>query len=161
VRAGHLDSPERFQLIERYRDGARAVSEAVASLSLTGLDRHAGGDWCAREVVHHLADAELHEAVRLRRILVEERPELLYVDEAAYARRLHYNRPVAASLQVFVAARVVNAELLELLEEADWQRFGMHSVTGRHSLEDWLVKTAEHGHDHAAQLLRAAGHDVI
>lgn len=57
--------------------------------------------------------------------------------------------------------RLVNAELLELLDGADWQRFGIHSVTAPHTVEDWLVKTAEHAHDHAAQILRAAGHDVI
>jgi hypothetical protein len=29
------------------------------------------------------------------------------------------------------------------------------------SVEAWLEKMAQHAHDHAAQLLRAAGHDVI
>jgi hypothetical protein len=94
----------------------------------------------------------MHESVRLRRILVEERPELQYVDEAGYSRGLHYDRPLEADLQVFTSLRLANAELLERLSEADWQRFGVHSLTGRHSVEDWLLKTAEHAHDHAAQI---------
>jgi hypothetical protein len=156
-----LDATQRRDLIERHRDGARAVSEAVASLSLVELDRRAGQQWSAREVVHHLADAEMIEGVRLRRILAEDEPLLPWADEAEYARRLHYQRPVEASLGVFKALVAANAELLEAIDEALWRRRGVHALRGAYSVEDWLTEMAEHAHDHTAQMLRAAGHDVI
>jgi hypothetical protein len=137
------------------------VREAVASLSLTDLDRHAGQAWSAREVVHHIADAELVESHRLRRILAEDYPILPWVDEEEDARRLHYERPIEASVALFVALVEANAALIESLAQSEWLRFGAHSRTGRYSVEDWLQGMSAHAHDHVAQLLRAAGHDVI
>ena len=144
-----------------YRDGARAVAEAVASLSITDLDRRAGGEWTAREVVHHLADAELIEGVRLRRILAEDNPLLPWVDEAKHARRLHYERAIETSVDVLGATVLANISLAQRLTEDEWLRAGTHSVAGAYSVEDWLRKMSQHAHDHAAQMLRAAGRDVI
>ncbi len=67
-----MENEERLRLLALYRAGAGAVREAVASLSMTDLDQHAGQEWTAREVIHHIADAELIEAERLRRILAED-----------------------------------------------------------------------------------------
>jgi len=36
--------------------------------------RPALGKWSAREIVHHLADSEMTSAIRLRRLIAEERP---------------------------------------------------------------------------------------
>jgi hypothetical protein len=156
-----MDPAARSRLIDRYRDGVRAVTEAVASLSLTDLDRHAGNAWSAREVIHHLADAEIIEAQHLRRVLAEEAPDLPWADEEEYARRLHYDRSIESSLAAFQAVVLANAGLLASLTDAEWRRVGLHSREGRRSVEAWLQKMAEHAHDHTAQLLRAAGHDVI
>ena len=156
-----MDAQERQRLIARYRDGARAFAEAVAYLSMADIDRHADGAWSAREVIHHVADADLIEGVRLRRILAEEVPLLPWIDEEEHARRLHYERAVESSLAVFQAIVMANSTLLESLTEPEWLRTGRHSVSGRYSVEDWLGTMSQHGHDHAAQMLRAAGRDVI
>ena len=109
-----MEARERTHLIALYRGGARAVGEAVASLSVTDLDRHAGGGWSARSVVHHVADADLIEGVRLRRILAEDGPLLPWTDEEEHARRLDYERPIETSLSlgVFQAVVMSNASLL-------------------------------------------------
>jgi hypothetical protein len=156
-----VEPEERAALIARYRDGARAIAEAVASLSLTELDRHAGQEWSAREVVHHVADAELVESARLRRILVEENPVLPWVDEEEDARRLHYDRPVETSVALFQSLVVANADLVQALSPEEWLRYGTHTVDGRYTVEDSLRKMSSHAHDHVAQMLRAAGRDVI
>ena len=156
-----MEAQERQRLIARYRDGARAVAEAVASLSITDLDRHADGAWSSREVIHHLADADLIEGVRLRRILAEDNPLLPWIDEAEHARRLHYERAIETSVGVFPAVVAANAALLDSLTAPEWLRAGRHSLSGPYSVEDWLRKMSQHAHDHAAQMLRAAGRDVI
>jgi hypothetical protein len=155
-----MEAQERRELIARYRDGARAVNEAVASLSTADLDRRTDDEWTAREVIHHIADAELIEGVRLRRIIAEDNPLLPWIDEAEHARRLHYERAVETSVSVFGAAVLANIALAERLTEAEWLRAGLHSVSGAYSVEDWLRKMSQHATDHAAQLLRAAGRDV-
>jgi len=95
-------------------------------------------------------------AIRLRRLLAEERPAIDGYDEAEFARRLHYgDRPVQASLDAVRAARATTTEILERMTEDEWAREGTHSESGRYTVEDWLRTYAAHAHDHATQALRA------
>ena len=156
-----LTEATRKRLLEAYRDGPRVIAETVASLSATDLDRHRDAGWTAREVIHHLADSEVIEAARLRRILAEDNPTLHWVDEEEDARRLHYDRPVETSVALVEAIVASNALLAEGLSPEEWIRAGTHSRAGSYAVEDWLQKMSQHAHDHAGQILRAAGRDVI
>jgi hypothetical protein len=155
-----MDEVTRRRLLHLYRDAPKALSDAVASLISAELDRQADNDWSARQVIHHIADAELIEGTRLRRILAEDNPPIAWVDEAEDARRLHYDRPIESSLDVFSAVVLANLSLADRLDPSDWQRYGTHSRSGRYSVEDWLQKMSAHAHAHVAQLLRAAGREV-
>jgi hypothetical protein len=151
-----MDTATRRALIERYREGYRVVSDALRGISDQELDaRPAPGKWSAREIVHHLADSEMTSAIRLRRLLAEERPMIQGYDQNEYARRLAYDRPIQASLDAFRAARQTTAEILERLTETDWAREGTHSESGRYTVVDWLEIYAKHAHTHAEQIRRA------
>jgi len=151
-----MDSESRRALVEKYREGYRVVSDALRGISDRELDaRPAPGRWSAREIVHHLADSEMTSAIRLRRLLAEDRPMIQAYDQEEYARRLHYNRPIQASLDAFRAARQTTAEILDHLTETDWTREGTHSDSGRYTVERWLEIYAEHAHNHADQIRRA------
>jgi hypothetical protein len=119
------------------------------------FDARAADGWTPREVAHHLADSETMSYIRLRRLLAETHPVIQGYDEPEYARRLHYDRPIASSLEVFRAVRVASAEPLESLSEDEWAREGTHSDSGPYTMDDWLEIYAAHAHDHAAQMLRA------
>jgi len=143
-------------LIARYEDGYRVVTVALANITEAELDaREAPAEWSPREVVHHLADSEMTSAIRLRRLLAEDRPTIHGYDQEEYARRLRYDRSIAASLAAFEAARRTTAELLRLMTEDDWTREGTHSESGRYTILDWLEIYAAHAHDHADQIGRA------
>ena len=149
---------ERRELIERYRDGARAVEEALEDLREDELDRRPSPeDWTVREIVHHLGDAEMRSAVRLRQLLAEDAALIQGYDEAEYTRRLHYDRPLGASLDAMRAARRTSLELLETLTPAEWTRAGTHSESGAYAVDDWLRIYAAHPHEHAAQIRRVRG----
>ena len=151
-----MDQEERNKLIALYRDGYSAVAEALLKITPEELDaRPRAGGWTAREIVHHLADSEMTSAVRLRRLLVEDRPLIQGYDQDDFARKLHYDRPHETSLELFRYARMATAELLERLEPADWLREGTHSESGTYGVETWLGIYAEHAHKHARQI-RAA-----
>ena len=151
-----MDSEERKTLIAQYRDGYAAVAEALLKMTPEELDAKPGvGRWSAREIVHHLADSEMTSAIRLRRLLVEERPQIQGYDQDEFARRLHYDRPHETSLELFKYVRLSTAELLERLDESDWLREGTHSESGRYTVETWLKIYGEHAHKHARQI-RAA-----
>jgi hypothetical protein len=153
-----MDAETRKTLIDQYKDGYRFVVEALLGASDAELDaRPAPGKWTAREVVHHLADSEMTAAVRARLLVAVDRPQIAGFDQDEFARRLHYDRPIEASLEVFKAARRSTAELLERLKEEDWIREGSHTEHGRYTLERWLEIYASHAHKHAEQILVARG----
>lgn len=149
----------RSGLIRRYRDGPRVIAEAVAGATDAELDRRPPAPelWSAREVVHHVADSEMTSAIRLRRLIAEEEPDLGAYDEELFARRLRYDRPIAASLDAIRAARASTAEILDRLDEADWRRDGRHPEHASYTVDDWLRIYAEHCHEHAEQIGRALG----
>jgi hypothetical protein len=151
-----MDADERQSLINRYRIGIDEVDKAMAGATTTELDRRpAPNEWSARDVAHHLADSETMSTIRLRRLLAEDEPVIQAYDEAEFARRLHYDRPIEPSLAVFAAVRTANIELLNSLTDDEWARTGTHSDDGPYSVEAWLKIYADHGHDHADQIRRA------
>lgn len=152
-----MDKATREELIARYKTGAEEVRKALAEVGDRLDVRTDPKEWTAREVVHHLADAELTSAIRLRRLLAEDGPEIVAYDENAFARRLHYDRPVEASVDAMDAARRSSADLLDVLTEDEWSRQGNHTESGAYGVETWLALYADHPFDHAQQMRRAAG----
>jgi len=153
-----VNKDTRRRLIENYTDGYRAVSDALRGISEPELDaRPAPGKWSAREIVHHLADSEMTSALRLRRLIAEDRPTIQGYDQDEFSRRLYYDRPIQASLDAFRAARQTTAEILERMTDAEWAREGTHSESGRYTVERWLEIYADHAHNHADQICRARG----
>lgn len=151
-----MTDQERKALIDKYKDGYRAVAEALRGASDGDLDAHpAPNKWSAREIVHHLADSEMTSALRLRKLLAEERPAITGYDQDEFARKLHYDRPYQPSLEAFKYARETTAQILERMTPAEWAREGTHSEHGRYTVESWLKIYAEHAHKHAAQILTA------
>jgi hypothetical protein len=151
-----MTNEERQQLISQYRDGFDEVSRSIEGLSDEDLRaRPLPGKWTACEIVHHLADSEMTSAVRLRKLLTEESPQIQGYDQEAFAERLRYNeRDIAPALEAFRAARATSAQLLEVMTEEDWARAGTHTESGRYTSEDWLRIYAAHAHNHAAQIRR-------
>ena len=151
-----MDGQTRQQLIARYKDGYRVVSEAIAGATEAELDaRPAPNKWTAREIVHHLADSEMQSAFRLRHMLASDRPTIAAYDEKEFAKKLHYDRPIASSLAAFKAARESTAELLDRLADSDWSREGFHPEHETYGVEKWMHVYAAHAHDHADQIRRA------
>lgn len=151
-----LNEAKRKELIDKYKDGYRAVAEALAGIDDRQLDAHpAPGKWCAREIVHHLADSEMTSAIRLRLLLAEDRPEIKGYDQEEFARKLYYDRPYQKSLEAFRYARETTAEILDRMTPAEWSREGTHSEHGRYTVERWLEIYADHAHNHAQQIRRA------
>jgi DinB superfamily len=149
-----MTADERRELIAKYAAGYGEVIEALEGFPKGQLTAHPfPGKWSACEIVQHLADSEMTSAIRLRRLLVEDKPVIEGYDQDLYAGRLHYNdREMAPALDAFRAARATTLQLLEGMTEADWQREGRHTESGRYTSEDWLKIYAAHAHGHADQI---------
>ena len=153
-----MDHTERDKLIALYRDGYRAIVEALHNATEDEMAaRPAPGQWSAREIVHHLADSEMTAAIRLRMLLALDRPTIHGYDQDAFSQRLHYDRPHEASLEAFRYARECTAQLLERLTEDEWLREGTHTEVGPYGVNKWLEIYGRHAHSHARQIVEALG----
>ncbi len=151
-----MATASRDEQVEQYRQGYAAIVDALTGITPAELDaREAPGEWSPREIVHHLADSEMTSAIRLRLLLAADQPRIGGYDQEAFARRLHYDRPIEPSLAAFRAARETTAAILDRMTEDDWNRQGTHSESGTYSMMDWLAVYAVHAHDHADQIRRA------
>jgi hypothetical protein len=152
-----MKTDRRRLLVEQYRDGHRAITDALAGITEDQLDRSASGEWTPREIAHHLADSEMMSAIRLRRIVAEHEPLLHGYDEMQFARALTRDRPIAASIEAMRWARESSLQIIERLDDHEWERTATHEESGPYSIDAWLETYAVHPHDHAAQIKRSRG----
>jgi len=76
-----MDRATRDALVAKYKAGYQAVVDALDGATDEELDRvPAPGKWTARQIVHHLADSEMTSAIRLRRLIAEDRPLIVGYD---------------------------------------------------------------------------------
>ncbi|MGC1419571.1 MAG: DinB family protein [Acidimicrobiales bacterium] len=152
---------ELADAVAQYRAATEELVAAARAVGADDLDRHPGGEWSTRQIVHHLADAEAESYLRLRRLLVgPEGTAITAWDEAAWAAsdRLGYaQRPVENALSLVAALRATNAEVLARMDDADLSRWGEHTQFGRYSVSQWLEIYTRHARDHARQIVEAAG----
>jgi hypothetical protein len=151
-----MTQAERKELIAKYAAGYDEVVGALDRFPKEKLTENLiPGKWSAAEIVQHLADSEMTSAIRLRRLLVEDRPVIHGYDQELFATRLRYNdRDLAPALDAFRGARATTTQLLEQMTEEDWRREGTHTESGRYTAEDWLEIYAAHAHGHADQIRR-------
>src|ERR1700730_12105093 len=102
-----MSNQNREKLISRYREGPAVLAPALARLRERQLDhKPADGGFSAREVVHHTADSEMTSAIRLRRLVAEDNPQITGYDPDLFAERLHSaSRPAQPSLDAMLPAR--------------------------------------------------------
>jgi hypothetical protein len=151
-----MTQEERQTLIAQYKAGYEEVARNLEGFPEESLSAHPlPGKWSAREIVQHLADSEMNSAIRLRKLLTEDDPQIQGYDQDQYAVSLRYNeRPVEPALDALRGARATTGQLLDQMSDADWSRAGTHSESGRYTAEDWLRIYADHAHNHAAQIRR-------
>src|SRR5262245_55629786 len=109
-------------LIADYLRGPEKLATLVSPLAEALLNfRPAPDRWSIHEILLHLVDFELVTAVRMRKILAEERPALPPFDQNAWASRLHYlDRQWRRSMQDLRRLREGNVEILGHLSDAEW-----------------------------------------
>jgi hypothetical protein len=113
------------------------------------------GRWSAREILAHLADAELVTSWRLRSILASNGTALQPYDQNEFARVFKYDgAPAAASLDLFEANRRGNLRLLRTVDPALYENFGIHGERGRESIAHLIRLNAGHDLNHLGQIER-------
>jgi uncharacterized damage-inducible protein DinB len=133
-------------MIDTYLAGANALRKAVAGMTREQLvARPVAGKWSTLEVVCHLADFDPILADRMKRVLAEDRPQLLGADEKRFAAALAYHeRDLEEELALIAHTRSQMARILRKQSDEVLKRVGVHSERGELTLERLLTITTNH-----------------
>jgi len=144
------------QLIEEYVACSKRLRDAVAGLSREDLTARPGpGDWSILELVIHLTDSDCISIDRMKRMLTEDEPTLLYADETAYVQRLaSHEQSLEDALILFELGRRQFARVLKTLPDEAFHRRGMHSRRGVVTVGDYVKDYVEHVDYHLKFLLQ-------
>jgi hypothetical protein len=140
---------------EQFVLGPTLLRSALEGLDAGAFNRRPPGEeWSIRDVVMHMADAELVRAVSFRLVIAQDQPSIPAWDEERFKRRLHYLfRDAELALSQFQLVRFGNAELLQQLDAAGWQRTGTRESDGSlESLADLVRRAVGHDATHVAQI---------
>ena len=144
------------QTAQLLRAAAGAIEAEARALSDAALARHpAPGEWCVKEVIGHLIEAERRGfAGRIRIILDAREPALQAWDQNDVARaREDCRRDLEPLLREFLDLRAESAYLCEGLASDDLGRGGMHPKVGRLTVNDLLHEWVHHDRNHIKQIL--------
>lgn len=130
------------------------LASLVQDVSSEDLSHHlAPGKWSIKEIVAHLADAELVGAYRIRMILSMPGTPIQAFDQDLWARSGRYDSgDFARSLRLFKALREANLTLLRSLSAEEWNFHGIHSERGVESVRDIATLYAGHDINHLTQI---------
>jgi hypothetical protein len=146
--------PDIATVLERFRRGPELI--AVVTTGVFGDEEDfvtAPGKWSIRQIVAHLADADLVGAHRFRQLIAEENPTLIAFDQNLWTANLDYaRRKPKQSLETFRRLRAESYDLLKGLSPDAFDRAGNHTERGRVTLRELLDGYAGHAEAHARQL---------
>jgi uncharacterized damage-inducible protein DinB len=134
------------EMIDAYLSGPQALRAAVRGMSREQLRaRPVAGKWSTLEVVCHLADFDPILADRMKRVIAEDRPQLVGADENRFAAALAYHeRDLEEELAIVERTRSQVARILRTLPAEALQRVGVHNERGPLTLERLLTTATNH-----------------
>ncbi|CAB4719734.1 unannotated protein [freshwater metagenome] len=140
-----------------YEKATQEFLDIAMSVPTDKLDLHVGEDWSSRQVIHHCADSEAQSYARLRRLIAEPGSTIQGYDEGKWAEDLtlgYRQLPVADSIDVVRAVRAGSLAIIKRLQPAQLENFGVHSQSGRFTVERWLEIYTRHAVEHAEQITK-------
>ena len=140
--------------LEAMEVDAERVESVARRLGAAGLSRSYGpGKWTGKQILAHLADAEMAVGYRIRQILAEDNHRIQPFDEGAWARR-YDDVDWEAALGSYRGLRRWNLALLRGLGPKDLDREAFHPERGPETLGTVVRLLAGHDLNHLAQLER-------
>lgn len=143
-------------LIDEFVAGGAKLRRSVDGLTRQDLLARPGpGQWSIQEVVIHLADSDAIAIDRMKRILTEDNPPLLYADETAYSQQLFcHEQSLDDALLLFEVGRRQFAHVLRQLPDAACLRRGTHNRKGEVTVGG-MVADYIHHLDHHLEFIYA------
>jgi uncharacterized damage-inducible protein DinB len=137
-------------LIDQFVAGGAKLRRAGEGLSPADMKAKPGpGQWSIHENVIHLLDSDNIAIDRMKRILTEDNPPLLYADETAYVDRLYTDeQSLEDALTLFDLGRKQFARVLRKLPDDAFRRKGTHNRKGEVTVGQMVADYVKHVDDH-------------
>jgi uncharacterized damage-inducible protein DinB len=119
------------------------------------LRRPASGKWSIHEIVCHLADVEVVNAWRYRKVLAQEDVGPTAWNQDRWAAGHQYRRQdLGLTLEQFRSLRARNVALLRVVGRAAWARTATEATFGRLSVGQIAAHLVHHDASHVGQIER-------
>jgi uncharacterized damage-inducible protein DinB len=140
--------------IEQMAEAPAKLRTALLGLSEEQLDASYRKDgWTLRQVVHHLADAQLNGFTRFKLALTEDRPAIKTYEEDLWSETADGREaPVNLSVDLLTALHARWVILLESLTESGCARTFRHPQRGELRIDDAIQLYAWHSIHHTAHI---------
>ncbi len=141
-------------LIEEYGSGYKMLREAIEGLSEEELRfKPASDKWSIHQILIHMADSEMVSTQRLKKVLSEEEPLLMSIDQDAWAIALGYEQLDREQyLLLFQLLRSSMLPILAQLTAEQVERVGIYADAGRFTFKELLEYRVQHVRGHLAQI---------
>lgn len=109
--------------------------------------------WTVEQVVHHIADANMHSYIHFKLALTESNPEIKPYDESTWTTgsdEKHADIKVSLSLLQAIMGRW--EPLLRSMVDSDFDRTFVHPQVGQKRLDQYLGFCVWHAEHHLAQI---------
>ena len=140
-------------LLRASMEALRAESAALGDQAASW--HPASGEWCVKEVLGHIIEAERRGfAGRVRDFLARDEPDCVGWDQDLVAReRKDCARPLGALVDELSALRVESVRLVEGLPAAALSRGGAHPKVGRLTVGEVVHEWVHHDRNHLKQIM--------
>lgn len=153
--AGQLGSHDAVDVITTTPGELQRIAEALGP---AGAGRSAAaGKWTAREILCHLADAEMAFGFRLRQVLAESHHVIQPYDQSSWAQQYAAYPDLDEALRVFAALRRWNVLLIRHALPAAAGKPVTHPERGEMTFLTIVETMAGHDLHHLRQLEAIAG----
>ena len=135
-------------------DDAATIQRITRAYPADQLRAKKFGDWNAVEVIGHVADMAEVFAERVRRMVSEDKPRLVSIDQdKVHAERKNNERD---PMELAKRIQAAHGEIVRLLmDSANRARIGVHEEMGEVDAAHIAGYQANHSHEHAAELAAA------
>jgi hypothetical protein len=144
------------KLINEYSQGYQMLRKATDGLSEDEIRYKPGpAKWSIHQILIHVADSELVSTQRLKKVLAEDEPLLMSVDQNAWVSVLRYEQlDREQHLLLFKMLRSSMLPILEQLTSQQWERIGVYADAGPFTFKQLLEYRVEHIRGHIRQIER-------
>ena len=152
--ASHIGDHAPLDVIS---DTPRRVAQLVETIGPARLEvSPAPGKWSVRDIVSHLADAEIAFSFRLKQTLAEDHHVIQPFDQDLWAKS-YPSCDTRLALAALSAVRAWNLALIQSVKPADLSKPVTHPERGTMTFQTIVETMAGHDRNHIKQIEAIAG----